>query len=122
MAGRGTDILLGRGVADEGGLHVISTEPHGSGRVDRQLFGRSARQGDPGTAQMFASAEDDLFIRHARHIIKAWKLLGADRVISYAQMKAEHLATAVCVDALEGFGIPDVGVGRGVGHGQRRKG
>ena len=68
MAGRGTDIKLARGVADLGGLHVISTEPHGSGRVDRQLFGRAARQGDPGCAQMFASAEDDLFIRHAERI------------------------------------------------------
>ena len=65
MAGRGTDIKLGRGVAELGGLHVIATEPHGSGRVDRQLFGRAARQGDPGCAQMFACAEDDLFIRHA---------------------------------------------------------
>ena len=68
MAGRGTDIKLGRGVAEIGGLHVISTEPHGSGRVDRQLFGRAARQGDPGSAQMFACAEDDLFIRHAYDI------------------------------------------------------
>ena len=67
MAGRGTDILLGRGVAELGGLHVISTEPHGSYRVDRQLFGRAARQGDPGAAQMFACAEDDLFVRHAKH-------------------------------------------------------
>ena len=65
MAGRGTDIKLARGVAELGGLHVIATEPHGSGRVDRQLFGRAARQGDPGCAQMFASAEDDLFVRHA---------------------------------------------------------
>ena len=53
MAGRGTDIKLAKGVAELGGLHVISTEPHGSGRVDRQLFGRAARQGDPGCAQMF---------------------------------------------------------------------
>ena len=49
MAGRGTDIKLAKGVADLGGLHVISTEPHGSFRVDRQLFGRAARQGDPGS-------------------------------------------------------------------------
>ena len=55
MAGRGTDIILGRGVAEKGGLHVISTEPATSSRVDRQLFGRAARQGDPGSAQMFAS-------------------------------------------------------------------
>ena len=92
MAGRGTDIILGKGVTELGGLHVISTEPHGSGRVDRQLFGRAARQGDPGSAQMFASAEDDLFIRHAQHIRKFWRALGADRTISLAQARAEHLA------------------------------
>src|SRR5690606_15513052 len=56
MAGRGTDIKLGDGVRELGGLHVIATEPHASGRVDRQLFGRAARQGDPGCAQMFCSA------------------------------------------------------------------
>ncbi|HVT87283.1 MAG TPA: hypothetical protein VHD56_00370 [Tepidisphaeraceae bacterium] len=92
MAGRGTDILLGRGVADLGGLHVVSTEPHGSGRVDRQLFGRAARQGDPGCAQMFACAEDDLFMRHAVHLRKAWRRIGADRLIKYSQWKAEKLA------------------------------
>jgi preprotein translocase subunit SecA len=92
MAGRGTDIILGRGVADIGGLHVISTEPHGSGRVDRQLFGRAARQGDPGCAQMFACAEDDLFLRHAKHIRKSWRTFGATRLINYAQWKAEKLA------------------------------
>jgi preprotein translocase subunit SecA len=92
MAGRGTDILLGRGVADLGGLHVISTEPHGSYRVDRQLFGRAARQGDPGSAQMFACAEDDLFHRHAKHIRKSWRTIGANRLIKYAQWKAEKLA------------------------------
>jgi preprotein translocase subunit SecA len=92
MAGRGTDIILGKGVAEMGGLHVISTEPHGSGRVDRQLFGRAARQGDPGCAQLFASAEDDLFVRHARHLVKGWRVIGAARIIKYAQARAEHLA------------------------------
>ena len=92
MAGRGTDIILARGVADLGGLHVISTEPHGSGRVDRQLFGRAARQGDPGCAQMFACAEDDLFIRHANHLRKVWRTFGAAKLIKFAQWKAEHLA------------------------------
>src|SRR5439155_5205604 len=92
MAGRGTDIILGKGVAELGGLHVIATEPHGSGRVDRQLFGRAARQGDPGCAQMFASAEDDLFIRHAKRTRKIWKSIGADRIIALAQWRAEHLA------------------------------
>ena len=64
MAGRGTDIRLGEGVAKNGGLHVIATERHESGRVDRQLFGRAARQGDPGSAQAFVSAEDELVKRH----------------------------------------------------------
>jgi preprotein translocase subunit SecA len=64
MAGRGTDIRLEPGVAALGGLHVIATERHESGRVDRQLFGRAARQGDPGTAQAFVSLEDELFQRH----------------------------------------------------------
>ena len=64
MAGRGTDIRLGDGVAENGGLRVIATERHESGRVDRQLFGRSGRQGDPGTAQAFLSVEDELFRRH----------------------------------------------------------
>lgn len=63
MAGRGTDIKLGRGVAEAGGLHVIATERHESGRIDRQLFGRCARQGDPGSAQVFVSLEDELFKR-----------------------------------------------------------
>jgi preprotein translocase subunit SecA len=64
MAGRGTDIRLGTGVAELGGLHVIATERHESRRVDRQLFGRSARQGDPGSAQAFISIEDELFRRY----------------------------------------------------------
>jgi preprotein translocase subunit SecA len=92
MAGRGTDIKLGRGIAELGGLHVIATEPHGSHRVDRQLFGRSARQGDPGCAQMFCCAEDDLFVRHAYYTRKTWRVIGADRLISFAQAKAERMA------------------------------
>jgi preprotein translocase subunit SecA len=92
MAGRGTDIILGRGVAELGGLHVIATEPHSSNRIDRQLFGRSARQGDPGCAQMFCSAEDDLFMRHVRNTRKAWRVIGAQRLIRMAQRRAEHLA------------------------------
>jgi len=63
MAGRGTDIKLGHGVADKGGLHVIATERHESGRIDRQLWGRCARQGDPGTVEVFVSMEDELFRR-----------------------------------------------------------
>jgi preprotein translocase subunit SecA len=64
MAGRGTDIKLGAGVARAGGLHVLATERHESGRVDRQLFGRAARQGDAGSAQAFVSLEDELVRRH----------------------------------------------------------
>ncbi|OHB76321.1 MAG: hypothetical protein A2W31_13405 [Planctomycetes bacterium RBG_16_64_10] len=64
MAGRGTDIKLGTGVEARGGLHVIVSEPHESTRVDRQLIGRSARQGDPGSAQRFVAADDALIREH----------------------------------------------------------
>lgn len=60
MAGRGTDIKLGEGVKDAGGLAIIATERHDSRRVDRQLRGRAGRQGDPGSSQFFVSLEDDL--------------------------------------------------------------
>ncbi len=60
MAGRGTDIKLGPGVKEAGGLAIIGTERHDSRRVDRQLRGRSGRQGDPGSTQFFVSLEDDL--------------------------------------------------------------
>ena len=64
MSGRGTDIILGQGVAEQGGLHVIATERHESKRIDRQLYGRSGRQGDPGSSQMMVSLEDELFQRY----------------------------------------------------------
>ncbi|EIW20949.1 MULTISPECIES: preprotein translocase subunit SecA [Pelosinus] len=60
MAGRGTDIVLGEGVADLGGLHIIGTERHESRRIDNQLRGRAGRQGDPGSSHFFLSLEDDL--------------------------------------------------------------
>ncbi len=60
MAGRGTDIVLGDGVREVGGLHVLGTERHESRRIDNQLRGRSGRQGDPGSSQFFVSLEDDL--------------------------------------------------------------
>jgi preprotein translocase subunit SecA len=63
MAGRGTDIRLAEGVARLGGLHVIATECHESRRIDRQLFGRAARQGDPGSARSYVSMEDELMVR-----------------------------------------------------------
>ncbi len=63
MAGRGTDIKLGHGIAERGGLHVICCERHEARRIDRQLFGRAARQGDPGSAQSFVCLDDELFRR-----------------------------------------------------------
>ncbi|MDA0269697.1 MAG: preprotein translocase subunit SecA, partial [Chloroflexi bacterium] len=65
MAGRGTDIRLGEGVAAAGGLHVIGTERHESRRIDNQLRGRSGRQGDPGSTRFYVSFEDDLMRRFA---------------------------------------------------------
>ena len=74
MAGRGTDIKLGPGVTDAGGLHVIGTERHESRRIDRQLRGRCARQGDPGSSHFFISLEDDLM-----------RLFGSDRIVKYME-------------------------------------
>jgi preprotein translocase subunit SecA len=65
MAGRGTDIKLGAGVADVGGLHVIGTERHESRRIDNQLRGRAGRQGDPGSSRFFVSFGDDIMKRFA---------------------------------------------------------
>jgi preprotein translocase subunit SecA len=70
MAGRGTDIVLGEGVAELGGLHVIGTERHESRRIDNQLRGRSGRQGDPGSSQFYLSFEDDLMRRFGTDSIK----------------------------------------------------
>ncbi|MEO6001411.1 MAG: preprotein translocase subunit SecA [Chitinophagaceae bacterium] len=71
MAGRGTDIKLGPGVKEAGGLAIMGTERHESRRVDRQLRGRAGRQGDPGTSQFYASLEDDLM-----------RMFGSDRIAS----------------------------------------
>jgi preprotein translocase subunit SecA len=103
MAGRGTDIKLGRGVAPLGGLHVIASERHESGRVDRQLFGRSGRQGDPGSAQAFVSLDDELVRRYLsgpaqRTLDLAWqrRLPGRRRMalaaLNFAQSKAQAVA------------------------------
>ncbi len=71
MAGRGTDIKLGNGVVDRGGLFILGTERHESRRIDRQLRGRSGRQGDPGTSKFYLSLEDDLM-----------RLFGSERISS----------------------------------------
>lgn len=79
MAGRGTDILLGEGVAELGGLFVLGTEKHESRRVDNQLRGRSGRQGDPGASEFYISLQDDMFRRFAsEEIEKMQKKLSAD--------------------------------------------
>jgi preprotein translocase subunit SecA len=70
MAGRGTDITLPRAVAEKGGLHVILTEFHESRRIDRQLYGRCARQGEPGSYEAIVSLEDDVFLRHAGYLTR----------------------------------------------------
>ncbi len=69
MAGRGTDIVLGAGVVESGGLHILGTERHESRRIDNQLRGRSGRQGDPGTSRFYMSLEDDLL-----------RIFGSDRI------------------------------------------
>ena len=71
MAGRGTDILLAPAVKAAGGLHVILTEFHDSARIDRQLYGRAGRQGDPGSFEALVCMEDELFVAHASHLL-AW--------------------------------------------------
>ncbi len=75
MAGRGTHIALAKGVEERGGLHVIATGLEESSRIDRQLTGRSARQGQPGSHQFFLSAEDDLLLTHLPALAK--RLSGA---------------------------------------------
>lgn len=80
MAGRGTDIKLGKDVVEMGGLAVIATERHEAGRIDRQLYGRAGRQGDPGSAIAFVSFEDELVQRYAsRWILRVIKALGPAR-------------------------------------------
>ncbi len=70
MAGRGTDIDVGPEAMQRGGLHVIATERQESQRVDRQLIGRSARQGEPGSCQFFVSAEDELLVMHGDDVAR----------------------------------------------------
>lgn len=79
MAGRGTDIQLGEGVADLGGLHIIGTERHESRRIDNQLRGRAGRQGDPGSSQFFLSMQDELMRRFgADNIMNMMDRLGME--------------------------------------------
>lgn len=85
MAGRGTDIMLGEGVAELGGLFVLGTERHESRRIDNQLKGRAGRQGDPGRSQFFISLEDEMFRRFAKEEVeklsKKWKTDESGRIV-----------------------------------------
>jgi Preprotein translocase subunit SecA (ATPase, RNA helicase) len=104
MAGRGTDIRIDADVARLGGLHVILTEPHESGRIDRQLQGRSGRQGDPGSTRTFASFEDEVLVRFlpkvsqgllrslVGNVNSGWARALAKRAFRRAQRSAERRA------------------------------
>ena len=98
MAGRGTDIRLGDGVARLGGLHVILTDRHEAARIDRQLIGRCARQGDPGSFEMILSLEDAI-LEHSPLLRRTVAVLArvpwlADRlgglILRVAQRRREH--------------------------------
>ncbi|MDQ0290002.1 preprotein translocase subunit SecA [Oligosphaera ethanolica] len=95
MAGRGTDIKLGAGVKEAGGLHVIGSERHDSRRIDRQLRGRCARQGDPGSSRFYISLEDNLM-----------RLFGSDRVASIMEkmglQEGEELSHSLLNRSIEG--------------------
>jgi preprotein translocase subunit SecA len=92
MAGRGTDIRLGAGVAEAGGLAVIATERHEARRIDRQLFGRCGRQGDPGSFESHVALDDEILVRHggalARALVRAGRPLAA---VASAQWSAQTL-------------------------------
>jgi preprotein translocase subunit SecA len=100
MAGRGTDILLDDAARGAGGLHVVLTEPHASTRIDRQFIGRAGRQGDPGSAQVFVSLEDELIVHNAAQLAAfirrrtAREEVSGDRLariaVRRAQRRAEH--------------------------------
>ena len=95
MAGRGTDIMLGEGVVDLGGLHILGTERHESRRIDNQLRGRSGRQGDPGSSRFYLSLEDDLM-----------RLFGSDRIKGLMEKlglrDGEAIENAMVTRAVEG--------------------
>jgi len=105
MAGRGTDIKLGRRIPELGGLHVIAAEHNESTRIDRQLFGRCGRQGDPGSCQAIVSLEDEFVSRYTKNLAAYLKRRHTDSsygvcsaatraVFRLAQLRAEKLALA----------------------------
>ncbi len=92
MAGRGTDIQLGKGVPEAGGLHVILTEFHESSRIDRQLFGRAARQGDRGSAEAIVALDDELFKRFAPKHLRLVRLLPLTPLCEWMRRRAQSRA------------------------------
>jgi len=87
MAGRGVDIMLGPGIAEKGGLHVIGTERHEARRIDNQLRGRSGRQGDPGSSRFYVSLEDDVVRRFGGDRLKGvmqWAHLDEDTPVEHS--------------------------------------
>jgi preprotein translocase subunit SecA len=106
MAGRGTDIRLAPGIAERGGLHVIATELHDSRRIDRQLFGRCARQGDPGSCEAVVAIEDDLvatFLPVAKLLRPVGRVPGllGRLVFRLAQWRAERIHYRMRRDLLD---------------------
>ena len=87
MAGRGTDIALAPGVAEADGLHVILTAYHDSTRIDRQLFGRAGRQGDPGSFEGIVAMDDELFVRFGGWLARALSRLALPRPVALAVLR-----------------------------------
>ena len=109
MAGRGTDIKLDKLVEAKGGLHVILTEFHESSRVDRQLFGRAARQGDKGSVQAIVCWQDELFSRYlpfisrllSRHLQQGTVGRWFRWLVAYGQWQAEREGRQTRLDTVK---------------------
>ncbi len=104
MAGRGTDIKLGEGVKELGGLHVICTEMHDSARIDRQLIGRCGRQGDPGTFRQYIALDDELDRRPRPEKGTSWRTsektpTGISRAMSGCSRSAEKMSRSIFATA-----------------------
>jgi preprotein translocase subunit SecA len=99
MAGRGTDIKLEPGIEELGGLHVIATELHEARRIDRQLFGRCGRQGNPGSCEAIVSREDELAKVYSTRVGKT--LAVANNDLRMAQRAAERLHLRMRKDLLK---------------------
>lgn len=100
MAGRGTDILLGEGVSENGGLHVIATEKHESRRIDRQLFGRCGRQGDRGGHEAILSRQDEVIQNYCPAAIRVL-IFGGGRSASWFSRRVDGLAWSAAQRVIE---------------------